>query len=75
MKKVLKDDNFRQKLETGINIEDVTPVQYYHVKEIIEEYRAKVFDKPVVINMISKALSLIAEWIMMVYSKALLLMQ
>ena len=75
MKKVLKDDNFRQKLENGINIEDVTPVQYYHVKEIIEEYRAKVFDKPVVINMISKALSLIAEWIMMVYSKALLLMQ
>ncbi len=58
-------------MENGINIEDVTPMQYYNVKEIIEEYRAKVFDKPVVINMISKALGLIAEWIMMVYSKAL----
>ena len=74
MKKVLKDDKFRLKLAQGINIEDVTPVQYYHVKEIIDEYRAKVFDKPIVIKIISNALSLIAEWVMLVYSKALTFM-
>ena len=73
MKEFLMNDTFRQQLAIGLKIEDVTPVQFNNAKEIIQEYRSKIFDKTEMIKCFSNPLGLIADWIMMVYSKLLII--
>ena len=65
----MKNERFLKKLSQGIKIEEINPSTFNSIKEIIEEHRAKIFDKPQIINLISKTLELINEWIMNIFAK------
>ena len=69
MRSVLKNDSFLKMLTLGIKIEDINPSKFYNIKEIIDQHRTKIFDKPEISKLISATLGLLNEWIMNIYSK------